>query len=45
MRLGQDSHRRNGEGLLLTSRLIEWFRGHYIDDPRHYEDWRASPLL
>ena len=45
MRLGQDSHRRNGEGFLLTSRLIEWFRGHYIDDPRHYEDWRASPLL
>lgn len=45
MRMGQDSHRRNGEGYLLTRRLIEWFRGHYIDDPRHYDDWRASPLL
>lgn len=45
MRLGQDSHRRNGEGYLLTLSLIEWFRGQYIDEPRHYDDWRASPLL
>ncbi len=45
MRLAQDSHRRLGEGYLLTRTLIEWFRGHYIDDPRHYDDWRASPLL
>lgn len=45
MRMGQASHRQNGEGYLLTRALIEWFRAHYIDDPRHYEDWRASPLL
>ncbi len=45
MRLSHDSHRRNGDGYLLTASLVEWFRGQYIDDPRHYLDWRASPLL
>ena len=45
MRLGHDSHRRNGEGYLLTRQLIEWFRGNYIEDPRQWDDWRASPLL
>lgn len=45
MRMGHDAYRRNGEGYLLTRALVAWFRDHYIDDPRHYTDWRASPLL
>jgi acetyl esterase len=24
---------------------MEYFTGRYIDDPRHYDDWRASPSL
>ena len=35
----------NGEGYLLTRNSMVYYRGHYIDDPRHYTDWRASPLL
>lgn len=44
MRMQHDSHRRNGEGYLLTRDLMHWFRDHYIDASR-LEDWRASPLL
>lgn len=40
-----DSHRRNGQGYLLTSDTITWFLGHYIPDARDHRDWRASPLL
>ncbi len=45
MRRGHASHATNGDGYLLTSRLITWFHDHYIDDTRHDLDWRASPLL
>jgi len=45
MRAGHASHRRNGEGYLLTSKLIEYFRGHYIPRRADWSDWRASPLL
>ena len=45
MRCVAESHRTNGEGYLLTRETIEYFRAHYIDDARHYDDWRASPLL
>ena len=45
MRRGHPSHVENGTGYLLTSETIAWFHDHYIDDPRHDLDWRASPLL
>jgi acetyl esterase len=44
MRAIAPSHTSNGQGYLLTSDSIAYFRGHYIDVPQ-YEDWRASPLL
>lgn len=39
------SHTTNGQGYLLTSDTIRYFHDHYIDDPKHDLDWRASPLL
>ena len=45
MRRRHASHVANGKGYLLTSDTITWFHDHYIDDPRHDLDWRASPLL
>ncbi len=44
-RAGADSHRRNGEGYLLTSDMMQWFREQYHADESEYLDWRASPLL
>ena len=40
-----DSHSRNGEGYLLTSDAINFFRGCYLPDRAQWTDWRASPLL
>jgi acetyl esterase len=40
-----ESHRTNGKGYLLTTENITYFHDHYIDDPKHDLDWRASPLL
>jgi acetyl esterase len=45
MRRRHASHVTNGTGYLLTSETIRWYHDHYIDDPRHDLDWRASPLL
>ncbi|MGE0314822.1 MAG: alpha/beta hydrolase [Lautropia sp.] len=45
LRMGHDSHTRNGEGYLLTAELMRWFRAHYLADPGQALDWRASPLL
>ena len=45
MRRTAPSHQVNGQGYLLTSETIGYFHDHYIDDPRHDLDWRASPLL
>ena len=45
MRRGAPSHESNGQGYLLTKDTITYFHDHYIDDPRHDLDWRASPLL
>ena len=45
MRCQADSHRRNGQGYVLTADTVAYFRGHYISDPALYSDWRASPLL
>jgi len=39
------SHTTNGQGYLLTADTIRYFEDHYVDDKRHYDDWRASPLL
>ena len=45
MRRGAPSHTTNGEGYLLTRDTISYFHDHYIADPAHDLDWRASPLL
>jgi acetyl esterase len=45
MRRGHASHVGNGQGYVLTRDTIAYFHDHYIDDPRHDLDWRASPLL
>jgi acetyl esterase len=45
MRQIADSHQRNGEGYLLTSESVRWFRGHYTPADTDWSDWRASPLL
>ena len=45
MRSTASSHRTNGQGYLLTSDSIDYFHNHYIADPAHDFDWRASPLL
>jgi len=44
MRAVAPSHRSNGQGYMLTSDTIAFFRSHYLD-PEQYSDWRASPLL
>jgi acetyl esterase len=44
-RLGTASLARNGEGYLLTRRLMETFRGYYLPRREDLLDWRASPLL
>jgi acetyl esterase len=45
MRCTAESHRTNGQGYLLTSDTIAYFRGHYVADAQRHADWRASPLL
>ena len=45
MRAVAPSHSSNGQGYLLTSDSIAYYRGHYISDPAQWSDWRASPLL
>ena len=42
---GAPSHTVNGQGYLLTSDTMNYFHDHYIVDPAHDLDWRASPLL
>jgi acetyl esterase len=44
-RFNTKSYQVNGQGYLLTSDSMTYFRGHYITDTQHYLDWRASPLL
>jgi len=39
------SHRTLGEGYLLTTETMVYFRGHYIAEAAQHNDWRASPLL
>ena len=44
MRALAPSHTSNGQGYVLTSDTIAYFRGHYLNAAQH-DDWRASPLL
>jgi acetyl esterase len=44
-RRGAPSHTTNAQGYLLTADSMRYYHDHYIDDPRHDLDWRASPLL
>ncbi len=39
------SHLSNGQGYLLTSESVRWYRSNYLPDANDYLDWRASPLL
>jgi acetyl esterase len=39
-----DSHRRNGEGFLLTQSTMRYFIHSYLRTPGDAADWRASPL-
>jgi acetyl esterase len=39
------SRTANGKGYLLEEATMDWFHDHYIDDKRHDDDWRASPML
>ncbi|WP_372518253.1 alpha/beta hydrolase [Polyangium jinanense] len=45
MRRIAPSHTTNGQGYLLTRDSITYYHDHYIGDPVHDLDWRASPLL
>ncbi|MFZ4760279.1 MAG: alpha/beta hydrolase, partial [Burkholderiaceae bacterium] len=45
MRCVSASHRTNAQGYLLTADSLRYYHDHYIDDPKHDLDWRASPLL
>jgi acetyl esterase/lipase len=45
MRRGHPSHASNGRDYLLTTETIDYYHDHYIADPAHDLDWRASPLL
>ncbi len=45
MRRTAPSHTHNGQGYLLTQDTISYFHDHYITQPEHDLDWRASPLL
>ena len=38
------SRTENAEGYFLSRAVMEWFAGHYLDDPKHGADWRVSPL-
>ena len=44
-RSGHASHERNAEGYLLTRKVMNYFRGHYLPYEADWLDWRASPLL
>ena len=44
-RLSHPSIDSNGEGYLLTKKVMIYFRGHYLPREADWLDWRASPLL
>jgi acetyl esterase len=46
MRMGQQSHRDNAQGYLLTADSMKWFIGHYLQgDEKKKHDPLYSPLL
>ena len=45
MRMKHPSIKRNGEGYLLTEKVMAYFRGHYVPREADWLDWRVSPLL
>jgi acetyl esterase len=45
MRMKHPSIKRNGEGYLLTEKVMRYFRGHYVPLEADWLDWRVSPLL
>ncbi|MBC7717507.1 MAG: alpha/beta hydrolase [Pseudorhodobacter sp.] len=42
---GTPSHVSNGQGYLLTTDTMNYYRDHYVSDPSDHLDWRASPVL
>ena len=38
------SRAENAEGYFLSRDTMQWFCGHYLEDPAHGADWRVSPL-
>ena len=38
------SYKSCGEGFFVSRAAMEWFRGHYLNDPAEIDDPRASPL-
>lgn len=42
--LSQASHGLDLEGLAVNGSTMRWFRGHYLTQPGHADDWRVSPL-
>jgi acetyl esterase len=45
MAMEHASHIEFAEGYSLTRDLMQYFRGHYLNDQADIKDWRASPLL
>jgi acetyl esterase len=39
-----ESHKRYGEGHLLTRNAMDWFQQQYLNGAADRDDWRASPL-
>ena len=42
---GHPSVTRNGEGYLLTKKVMDYFQAQYLPRSSDFLDWRASPLL
>lgn len=42
---GHPSVTRNGEGYLLTKKVMDYFQAQYLPKKGDFLDWRASPLL
>ena len=34
----------NADGYFLSRAVMQWFCGHYLNDPSQGADWRVSPL-
>lgn len=45
MRAAAPSHTTNGQGYMLTSDTIAYFRHQYVPAQHDWSDWRVSPLL